>query len=293
MDDGRHDEPVEWWSWTGPLSAAAGRVFGFEEVFFAAELAGVQVLMNHVAFTDGSAGRFDHDVIIELGETPDIPGGFSHAQGANSAVGGGGHDVLHAEPPGIVMDLVLEELERPVLHHGDGYTDYDFGGYTWYYSRERMSAEGTLNLRGETVPVTGTAWFDHQWGDLQEAVTVGWDWFALQLDDGRELMLFVSRPDGGTDVVGATLTNADSTVTEIPGSDITITPHREWTSPTTGCKYPIGWDVEVGDLRFVVDPVLDAQEVPDGNPTYWEGQATVTGDGTGMAYVELTGYCGA
>ena len=290
-DDAAHTEPVEWWYWTGHLTADDGRKFGFEEVFFSLTVQGISVGMNHVALTDNSAQRFDHLVTLEVGLPMVVDGGFQHSIGANTAIGGDGHDTLHAEPPGSVLDLTVDSLENPVLHNDVGYTDYDFGGYTYYYSRERMAASGTLAIGGETLNVSGIAWFDHQWGDLQQAVNVGWDWFALQLDDGRELMLFVSRPEGGVDVVGATLTEADCSSREIPGSEIVVTPLREWTSPETGCTYPVGWDVVAGDLHVVVTPVMDAQEIPDGNPTYWEGESTVSGDATGSAYVELTGYC--
>ena len=37
----------------------------------------------------------------------------------------------------------------------------------------------------------------------------GWDWFSLQLDDGRDVMLYLLRSrEGKTNHAGATLVNA-------------------------------------------------------------------------------------
>jgi predicted secreted hydrolase len=57
------------------------------------------------------------------------------------------------------------------LHNG--YTDYTIGGYTYYDSRVRIEGSGTVLADGVQVPVTGTAWFDHQWGDLNNVINVG------------------------------------------------------------------------------------------------------------------------
>ena len=46
---------------------------------------------------------------------------------------------------------------------------------------------------------TGDAWFDHQWGDFISVGGGGWDWFAVNLDDGTDLTLSLVRAaDGST-----------------------------------------------------------------------------------------------
>ena len=64
-----------------------------------------------------------------------------------------------------------------------------------------MRAEGELARAGEVRGVRGSAWFDHEFGsNVLSAQQTGWDWFSLQLDDGRELMIFQLRlKSGGTD----------------------------------------------------------------------------------------------
>ncbi|MDF1563189.1 MAG: lipocalin family protein [Deltaproteobacteria bacterium] len=292
QDDGSHAEPTEWWYWTGHLDTAEGRYFGFEFAFFLQDTPGGRGSMVHHALTDLEDGTFHHTSGLELGVPPEVPGGFDLALNGQTMVGGGGHDVLHGEVDGYLLDLRVDAIKRPVLQHGVGYVDYPFGGYTYYYSRERMSASGTVTLPDGTVlPVTGTSWFDHQWGPLGDAIDLGWDWFALQLDDDREIMIFVVRDLSGDLLVGGSLTGADCETTEIGPSDFSITPKRTWTSPNGDqATYPLGWTITVFDETFEVEPVMDEQEVDAMFFWYWEGAATVSGDATGRAYIELTGY---
>jgi predicted secreted hydrolase len=283
-DDGSHDEPVEWWYWTGHLQDGQGRWYGFEEVFFLLDYGMGPHVSGHAALTDVDAGTFDYDVTYEEWDGHAMDDGFAFDVDGWTAAGGDGTDALTTDR----IDLSLTSTKPAVLEHGDGYTDYDFGGYTFYYSRTRMAAEGTVTIDGEPRDVEGTAWFDHQWGDLFSAVTSGWDWFALQLDDGREVMAFSVRADGVPELVGGTLVGADCTQREV---DVGIEATGEWTN-AEGCTYPSGWTLTVEGETFEVTPVLQDQELQSDYESYWEGAATVGGDASGRAYVELTGYCG-
>lgn len=288
-DDAPHDEPVEWWYWTGHVRDEQGRWYGFEQAFFLMHAGVYNARSVHVALTDVDADTFQFDVVYEGGAFPDTLDSFDLASSGHTAKGGNGHDTLTAAFGGAGFDLSLTSTKRPVYQHGDGYHDYAVGGYTWYYSRQRMAATGTVTVGGEQRAVTGQAWFDHQWGDLLSTTTEGWDWFALQLDDGREIMLFLVN--GADDVIGGSITNDGCHTREIAAEELTVTAHGEWTSPATGCTYPMGWDVTVGDETFVITPVREDQELPNTFKTYWEGASVVSGDATGRAYVELAGYC--
>ena len=60
--------------------------------------------------------------------------------------------------------------------------------------------------------VEGDAWFDHQWGDFISVGGGGWDWFAVNLDDGTDLTLSLVRAADGTyPLVYGTLVDADGT----------------------------------------------------------------------------------
>jgi predicted secreted hydrolase len=289
-DDAVHANPVEWWYWTGHLTDSSGCEYGFEEVFFLLNLTGSNYVMAHHAITDICSGTYTYDVRIGRGSVENIQNGFLLVSGNWSAFGGDGHDALHGEVGSYAMDLDLISEKPPVLHFGDGYEAFDFGGFTYYYSRPRMSAKGTLAVNGEALPVTGSAWFDHQWGDLFKAVELGWEWFGIQLDDGKEIMLFVFKGVDGEPVLAGTIEDADGNAQELKSSEFAIAPLGEWTSPVTECTYPSGWAISVAGLSLTVTPVVDDQEIP--YPiTYWEGDATVTGDMSGQAYVELSRYC--
>jgi len=204
--------------------------------------------------------------------------------------GAAGREVLHGETDGYVFDLQLTNRKAVVLQHGTGYIDYDFGGNTYYYSRERMDAEGTLKIDDQTLEVTGSAWFDHQWGAPGDVIgDHGWDWFAIQFDDDRELMVFSLRFQGTEALRRGSYTTADCQTTQLMDADISITATGEWTSPEYNRTFPSGWTIEAAGMTLTVTPVIKDQ-VLGGFPLYWEGAATVTGDATGRAYVELTGY---
>ena len=75
-----------------------------------------------------------------------------------------------------------------------------------------MAATGTVTLGDETLAVEGDAWFDHQWGDFISVGAGGWDWFAVNLDDGTDLTLSLVRAADGTyPLVYGTLVDADGT----------------------------------------------------------------------------------
>ncbi|MCP4809716.1 MAG: carotenoid 1,2-hydratase [Proteobacteria bacterium] len=283
-DDAPHEEPVEWWYWTGHLIDGDGVWYGFEEVVFVYRLDGYEATSVHQALTTPDA--FTYDVAYAHGELPQATtDGFVLEAESASAIGGDGSDRLIGQVEGASWLLDLSGA-RTVLQHGDGYHDYD-EGYTWYASRPRMTVGGTLTLDGQEKSVTGSAWFDHQWGDLVAQTEDGWDWFALQLDDGRELMLFLEL-DG--DLVGGTLSDPLGSC-ELQPEEFTVTELGEWTSEATGCTWPMGWEITVLDEVFTVTPTREDQELASSYRTYWEGAVIISGDSTGRGYVEMAGRC--
>ncbi|MEE8045921.1 MAG: lipocalin family protein, partial [Dehalococcoidia bacterium] len=143
-----------------------------------------------------------------------------------------------------------------------------------------------------------------QWGDFFIlGKPAGWQWFAIQIDDGGSLMITEARGIDGeiTDTYG-TYMSPEGEVTSLRGDTdgIQLTTTSEWTSPTTNATYPAGWALEIDslDLNLALKPVLNDQEIQGGLPaasTYWEGKVRATGQQNGQqitanAYVELSGY---
>ena len=164
-----------------------------------------------------------------------------------------------------------------------------------------MTAAGTLTLDGTALPVTGSAWFDHQWGDFISVGGGGWDWFAVNLADGTDLTLSLVRDaDGSYPLIYGTVVAADGSVRHLDRDAFTVQVTGHWTSPATGATYPAGWRISIPDedLEIVLTPTVAGQELDTRATTgvvYWEGsqrvEATRAGASLGgEAYVELTGY---
>jgi predicted secreted hydrolase len=304
VDEGPHAQPFEWWYYTAHIATADGDRYGFEFVVFKASEAGLWFYASHFAVTDGAAGTFQYDQRQELAP-PDAnepsETGFDLALGDWSVSGLDGNDRLVASLPDYAIDLSLTSQKPPVLHDGDGFVDFGGGASSYYYSRTRIAVEGTLTINGAAVTVSGDAWFDHQWGDFLDVIAGGWDWYAIQLDDETELMLYVTRDqDGEPAWVHGSYIDANGGVTALAADTFQITATGEWSSPATGITYPSGWIVDVLSLEMslTLTPVLRDQELDTMETTrviYWEGQVTVSGTRagapiSGLGYVELNGY---
>ncbi|MFG0317907.1 MAG: lipocalin family protein, partial [Planctomycetota bacterium JB042] len=202
---------------------------------------------------------------------------------------------------GASFDLALAPRRPHVFQGPNGYSakSADGSAASLYYSFTRLATDGTVTFDGRTFEVAGESWMDREWSSSQLGeVQVGWDWFALRLDDGRDLMLYVlRRADGSLDHARGTLVGADGAVAWIGPEAWTIDPTSTWTSAATGATYPSRWRVAVpsAELDVEVRPLVEAQENVSAilrRLHYWEGAVEVVRDGTriGEGYVELTGY---
>jgi putative drug exporter of the RND superfamily len=328
-DDAPHHRLTEWWYDTGHLRTTDGHRYGFEFVIFRAERGAFPVTWaSHLAVTDETAGTFRFAQRTEIGPQVDHSpaNGFdlslapSPADSAGASLafapepwtmtGGDGHDHLVASgiadpasptPGQLGLDLHLEARKPPALHNSIGWIDFAEGGSSYYYSRTSMAATGALTLAGTTVPVTGDAWFDHQWGDFITVGGGGWDWFAVNLSDRTDLTLSLVRDaDGSYPLVYGTEVDRDGRTRHLPADAFHVTVTGHWQSPATGATYPAGWQIELpGDqLSISLHPTVADQELDTRASTgvvYWEGSQVVSATRAGQplggeAYVELTGY---
>lgn len=321
-DHGSHDDfRTEWWYYTGHLTAANGRRFGYQLTFFRRGVDGESVRSNpsrwairhvylaHLALSDLDRGRFRYAekisragvgkagadagrlrVWIDRWSTETTPAGPHHLK----AAGGDFSIDLGAAP------------EKPAVAHGDRGISRKGSApnqASHYYSLTRLATTGTVSVEGETLAVSGTSWMDHEFGSGDLGTDqVGWDWFSVQLADRTELMFYLlRRADGTPDPVSSgTWIFPDGRTRPLSLSDVTIEPLDHWTSPASGATYPSRWTMTVpsSDLTLTLIPRLAGQELMTARSTrvtYWEGavQASGTSRGvpiTGVGYVELTGY---
>jgi len=318
----------EWWYLTGNLDSEQGQRFGFELTFFRFALKPElqsspnsnsgsdwqtrHVFVAHFAVTDKKneqfhvVQRFSRDAL-----------GLAGAQAApfkvwledwsikeNQKTGGGESSAenweLTASGDKLSLHLNLIADKPPVLNGIDGLSQKSAneGNASYYYSISRLRSEGILQIARETHRVSGMSWLDREWssnalaGDQQ-----GWDWFALQLSDGSDLMFYnIRKNDGSQDEHSAgTWISKDGEPRHLNRNDLVINVTEKWASPEGG-TYPSRWDIRLPefDLVLTVTPVINQQELFT-TVRYWEGAVDVTGQRNhqpikGRGYIELTGY---
>jgi len=317
------DYKVEWWYYTGNLETREGRRFGYQLTFFrvgvnrgaggGSRWALRDLYMAHFAVSDLSSGRFhafdrlQRDGAGWAGAATDSYRVWN-GQWSVTAAADGAH-LLQARDPesGLAIDLRLTGTAHWVAHGDRGYSRKGREDASEYYSLPRLVTQGTLAVDGHTYDVSGASWMDHEFGSsVLEADQIGWDWFGLQLEDGRDLMLYqMRRRDGSRDPYSSgTLVSPDGQVVRLTRDDYTLEPRGTWRSPRTGAVYPIRWHVTIPgqQLAFDVQAAMPEQELYTPHSTgvtYWEGAVDVAagsgrsgGSVRGRGYMELTGYNG-
>ena len=317
---------TEWWYYTGNLTASSGERFGFQLTFFRRQLrpGGAtrdwpdpasawrtnQVFLAHAALTDLTHQQHrmaEKMSRASLGMAGAVTSGREtrvFLQQWQTTITPEAH-TLSMTDPAFDLDLTLVPTQGPVAHGQDGYSrkgDLPEQA-SCYYSFPRMAVSGRVRVDATTYAVTGLAWMDHEFSTAPLAAgIVGWDWFSIQLDDGQELMLyFLRREDGGWQAASSgSLIDAQGRVVHLALSDVEVRVTRRWTSPKTGARYPLGWEIILPgqNLKLALAAGLDNQEmITTGSTgvTYWEGCIEVKGSVRGISvagqgYMELTGY---
>lgn len=315
----------EWWYLNGNLwrQDDPGHRLGFQFTIFrqalavsdSAEKTGVtkqsnanpwlqpQFYMGHIALADFrrgvhlSAERFSRQGPGLAGSSADPPGIWLESWGLQSSY-------ENALFPAVVTagdrkkefsyQLRLIPEKPKVLQGINGYSPKrpEPGFASYYYSFTRLRVEGIVQIEGESVPVSGIAWYDHEWSSNSLAqYQTGWDWFSLQLDDGRELMFIVLRSDSGKqDFRQVSLIDKSGVRLPLEPDQVDMQPTGMWRS-SSGVSYPSGWRLKVPHygLDLELTPRLKDQENRH-SVRYWEGAVEISGSHRGEGYVELTGY---
>jgi predicted secreted hydrolase len=318
-DHGPHPEfRTEWWYYTGNLETAEGRRFGFQLTFFRSALAPAmpvrqsawatrQAWLAHFTVSDVEGGRFrsferwSRGAVGLAGARAETFRVWVKDWSAEAAGGQAPPMRLTAAEGDVGIDLVLQQGKPPVLQGDRGLSrkSAEVGNASYYYSLTRMPAAGTVRLGGERFAVRGLAWMDREWSTSSLGRDqVGWDWFALQLSDGSDLMLYRLRhKDGAADPASSgTAVSPSGAARHLELSDFRIEGSGEWRSPRSGARYPARWRVRIPSeaLDLEVRPLLADQEL-DVSFRYWEGAVRIEGTRhgspiRGSGYVELTGY---
>ena len=317
-DHGPHPEyALEWWYYTGNLQTSEGRRFGYELTFFrrgvgtgdaerSSEWATEQIYFAHFALTDVENDefyafeRYSRDALGLAGAVGSPFRVWIEDWSASGVDGGVLPMRLKAGDENVAVDLVLNS-EKPIILHGEGgYTRKGSGPgeASYYYSMTRMPTTGVVSVEGRSHSVSGLSWLDREWSSAQLSDDyVGWDWFALQLSDGRDIMYYQLRPRDGVGNgfdLGA-LVAAGGSYSPLGAADVNIQVLDHWESPLGG-TYPSRWRFRIPgeSLDIQITPYISDQEL-DTVVRYWEGAVRIEGTANrrsvgGSGYVELTGY---
>jgi len=319
----------EWWYLTAIAHDANGREFGVQFTVFRQAFAPVPLgpgpwqtgtaFLAHLAITDVDAQSHRHAQRFSRGH-PSLAGVADQpplhvwiedwSMRDESADPDKLNLSLRAAGADIAVDLRLNQMHPIVLQGERGLSQKGPGAASFYYSLPRLDLGGSLTIAGEVFTVSGLAWLDREWSTsvLPKSVN-GWDWFALQLNDGRSVMAFrLRRRDGIRDDfdhgmwVSAEIDHSaqvvaagDPGVHGLHPQHFSLQPIRYF-EDAAGVRWPVAWRMKIDTAfessEFIVAAMVDDQ-VMNTSIVYWEGLVAVSdeqGHDIGRGYMELTGY---
>lgn len=245
-----------------------------------------------------------------------------HIDSKRLALDFGGHRFHNDGPGRYVLELGLQATEprakltftlgKSVVRHGDdGLVRGVHGEDMFYYFVPRCRVEGSVSLDGVDHQVSGTGWYDHEFGCPPKgkaeqkasaeaaAGIVAWNWVAAQLDDGTDVSVYDLVHNESGRNVGRWAIIADASGKRRAFQDFTLTPKTPWRSTRTFEEYPTVFHLEVpgADLTLDVRAAFADQELVTvlSKPAFWEGRCSVHGAFAGRAvkglgYVERSGF---
>ena len=328
QDHGAHSGyRSEWWYLTAVLQDAKGNYYGVQFTLFRQALAPQPVgdgpwqtglvYLAHLALSDVARKRHfqaqrlvrGHPQLASVSVMPSFTA-FIEDWSLQAKQPSLGALQLQAQDDGWGLSLEMTQTQAIVLQGLNGLSHKGEGSASYYYSLPRLRTQGVVRRGAQEVRVTGWAWFDREWSTSVLADHLkGWDWMALNLDDGRNIMAFrLRRRDGRRDeydhgllvqsasvapavaqkpVIGKT----DHGVTLLTPQDFELTPQRYW-QDANRVAWPVQWTLQLGEETFVIEAMMDDQLMQQ-TLTYWEGIVVVRNNesqNVGSGYLELTGY---
>ncbi len=312
-DHGSHPSfRTEWWYVTGHGGAPA-RELGFQLTFFRSRieatqpmksrLAARQLILAHAAVTDVKGRKIWHDQMSARE-------GFDIARASESGTDLKLRDwsmqqvnsdyLVKLQARDFQFDLRLSPTQ-PVLLQGDAGLSRKGPApeqASYYYSLPQLRVEGQIVLRGESLPLSGKAWLDHEWSnEMLHPQARGWDWIGMNLEDGSAVTAFQIRDGNGRALWdGGSYRHPKTGLYTFSQGEVIFRAQRNWTSPISKASYPVEWIVRTPADFYTVRALLDNQELDSRASTgtiYWEGLSDLidsNGRKVGRGYLEMTGY---
>jgi len=316
IDEASHPSRTEWWYYNGHLTAEDGSEYSIMVTFFKLDLAKnrmleilpsktMQLLYPFIegrivnAHISDLTNKKYHPHYLHFGKIPVLTHSLTKEMhvhyGKTLVKKHKKHYDLAFNQGDDALDLRLSVAKKPALWGDNGVIPMGNKGDSYYYSFPRMKAEGTLTLQGEKKKVSGIVWMDHQWGEW-DLLDDRWVWFAVQLSDNTDLMVFSFENPSTHDTIrfgGIALPSGRVVMT-----GVRLKPTRHWTSAKTRRKYAVGWRLELPErkTKLSIIAAFPQQEMADPRtPPYYEGSCAVSGTVgkkavTGRAYLEIADF---
>jgi predicted secreted hydrolase len=315
LDHGPHKQyATEWWYFTGNLTGQHGHTLGYQLTLFRIGLKpgtasgdsdwrSHQIMMGHLAVSDiKNVRHWSEERFSRLGA------GLAGAETTPLNIWLGSWTIrgqseselfplqLRADTPEIAIDIKLDEPAKPMVLQGDqGFSrkGEGSGNASYYYSFTRLPTSGSIRIGEQDFQVMGNSWFDREWSSSALAPDqAGWDWFALQLEDGRDLMFYRMRDKQGRAQVfsGGVLVDQNGDSIKLNLQNTHLEPIAHWKSDD-GIRYPLRWKLGIPgqQIDLTIEAAFEDQEMQH-SVRYWEGAVRVTGSHRGLGYLELSGY---
>jgi predicted secreted hydrolase len=306
----------EWWYLTGNLVAKDGHRLGYQVTFFRNALSPIEEAQslkqqNPSQWLSDSAWMA-HAAVSDLGNGQHLYGqrfsrsspGLAGAQ-ANPlrvwlddwSLSGQKHWQLKVIDRNFAIELDLRSAKPPVLQGNKGLSQKGRapGNASYYYSITRIHSRGKVRVGDVVYEVDGLSWFDREWStSALDDDMEGWDWFALQFDDGRDLMYYQLREFTGgahpNSQGGRVAANGQYEL--LSRNDIDLVELDHWRAPN-GFDYAVRWrmsDRTTGEQWLIEAPVRN--QYMDLAVKYWEGAVVIYGlpdrKPVGRGYLEMT-----
>ena len=190
------------------------------------------------------------------------------------------------------VSLKFSTKFSPILQGEKGYSKKSQqGAASHYYSQPFYTVNGWVILNGDKHFVQGVGWLDREWSSaLLSEKQIGWNWFSLHLDNGQKVMLFKIRQNDGDDFFSGSWINQDGTKRALEANAIQL--EETAYSSVRGRKIPTKWKISfLGEKTQIVNiEALNNASWMETSVPYWEGPISLSGDLSGVGYLEMTGY---
>ncbi len=222
---------------------------------------------------------------------------------------------LKAKNTVLAIELTLNTDKAMVLQGERGLSQKsaEQGNASYYYSFTRLNTTGTLiNFPKESKPqetpskgnkptvsnLRGASWLDREWStSALSKEQQGWDWFALQLKSGEELMFYrIRNKDGSVNSFSSgVLIDTEGHSTPLDTQSVTLTALKYWQKDNH--QYPVQWRMQMTINNISKDWIISApleHQLLEVSVHYWEGAIDVmdneSKENIGVGFLEMTGY---